>query len=245
MHKYMEHIIRTKYGKQKYDHNYDAFLNEDAVSFYLLGVYITDGTIYKNGTSYSNQINSVDREWLEDIRDIISPNSPITMIRNNYYRIRLNDKIISNWLISKGCVPNKTLTVAFPEVPEKYLPDFIRGCLDGDGCISIYSRTNGRSSKQYTTIKSNIVSGSKIFIRTMHEKLSSVGFNCKYREKDFTKMQITNLKDGHRIVPKHNQYELSFNGKYCKTFLEWCYYPNHKLSLSRKREKVENLLKSQ
>jgi len=245
MHKYMEHIIRTKYGKQKYDHNYNAFLKEDAISFYLLGVYLTDGTVYKNGTSYSNQISSADKTWLEDIRDIISPNSPVTMIRENYYRIRLNDKIISNWLISKGCVPNKTLIVTFPNIPEKYLPDFIRGCLDGDGCICIYNHTNGKSSKQYTTVKTNIISGSKIFIRTMVDKLSSLGFNCKYREKDFTKMQITTLKDGSKIIPKHNQYELSLNGNYCIPFLEWCYYSNHKLSLRRKRDKAFSLSKIQ
>lgn len=238
MHKYMEHVKRIKYGKQKYKHNYDAFLKENAISFYLLGVYFTDGTIWKNSTSFSNQINSADKEWLEEIRDIISPDSPVTKIRNNYYKLRLNDKCISEWLISKGCVQNKTLIIKFPSVPDKYLSDFIRGCIDGDGTITIYNRKNGKTAKQYTTIKCSITSGSKNFITTMVSELSQRNFHCKYREKDFSKMKITILQNGQTIIPKHNQYEIIFNGKYCEQLLQWCYYPNHKLSLKRKRDKI-------
>lgn len=243
MHNYMEHLTLKKRGKQKYKHNYAAFLNEDAISYYLLGVYYTDGTVYKNGVSLSNQINSSDKKWLESIRDIISPQSPVKKIRKNYYRIRLNDKTISEWLISKGCIPNKTLSITFPQVPGKYLPDFIRGCMDGDGSIGIYKCKNKKYNKTYLQPSCYIVSASKSFIDDMILSLQALQFTCHYKEKDYKKMKTTVLENGQKITPKHNQYIIKFNSKYCKQFLAWCYYPGAKLFLERKKNKANQIFK--
>ena len=43
-------------------------------------------------------------------------------------------------LNNKGCVPNKSLTLTFPSkdiVPSNLLRHFIRGYVDGDGCICV------------------------------------------------------------------------------------------------------------
>ena len=41
-----------------------------------------------------------------------------------------------NDLINLGCIPNKSLTLTFPDfINDELLPHFIRGYFDGDGCI--------------------------------------------------------------------------------------------------------------
>jgi hypothetical protein len=241
----MEHVSLKRKGNQKYQHNYDAFFNEDAISYYLLGAYYTDGTVFKNGASFSNQINSCDKDWLEIIRDIISPCSPVTAVcksRPNYYRLRLSDKTISEWLISKGCIINKTLCIQFPHIPSQYLPDFIRGCMDGDGSMGIYERKNKNRNKTYLQSTCYLLSASKSFITDIILSLQDLGFTCHYKEKKVNTMKITILKDGHKIIPKHDQHFIVFTSRFCKEFLQWCYYPNHKLSMPRKSKIAERII---
>lgn len=47
----------------------------------------------------------------------------------------INSKIMKNDLESMGISANKSLTIPFPEVPDEYLPSFIRGVIDGDGWV--------------------------------------------------------------------------------------------------------------
>ena len=154
----------------------------------------------------------------------------------------INNKIISEWLISKGCIPNKTLSIKFPQVPSQYLADFIRGCMDGDGSIGMYKKINKNNNKTYFQPSCYLVSSSQLFITEMISSLKRLKFTCYYREKDFKKMKITTLKNGHQIIPKHNQHLMIFNSKFCKEFLQWCYYPESKLFLQRKKNKVNEIL---
>ena len=63
-----------------------------------------------------------------------------------------------------GLAPRKSLDVAFPHVPQKYLCYFIRGYFDGDGCVNI-----SRNSKRLRVI---FTSGSRIFLSTLSERLA-------------------------------------------------------------------------
>ncbi|MEZ7173121.1 LAGLIDADG family homing endonuclease [Sporosarcina sp. OR05] len=47
----------------------------------------------------------------------------------------INSKIIKEDLKQLGITSNKSYTVPFPDVPEQYLPAFIRGVIDGDGWV--------------------------------------------------------------------------------------------------------------
>ncbi|SES11264.1 LAGLIDADG family homing endonuclease [Psychrobacillus sp. OK032] len=47
----------------------------------------------------------------------------------------INSKIMKEDLAILGIIPNKSLTVPFPEVPKEYLSSFIRGVIDGDGWV--------------------------------------------------------------------------------------------------------------
>lgn len=117
-------------SKQKYNTNHLILLNEDDISYYLLGAYITDGNVEKKKNSYSK-----DFDWIESIKNILSPDRPIYSKLNKLFTLKISDIKTYNWLLSKGCIANKSISVKFPNVPENYIPDFIRGCIDGDGCI--------------------------------------------------------------------------------------------------------------
>lgn len=224
----------------KYSHNIKAFTNEDDLSYYLLGAYITDGCVSKNGCSLTTELKSKDKDWLESIRDLVSSESNVFKANGNCYRLRINNKQIATWLVNHNCVPNKSLTVKMPQIPTKYLPDFIRGCIDGDGSIGIHKRNNGTSSKMYSVPVCYLVSASKDFIYDIRDALSKSGIHSTTQIKH-TKDRVTVLKDGSRIVGKHDQYIIKFTGRYCKELLSFAYHPGHKISMDRKAKLAKTI----
>lgn len=46
-------------------------------------------------------------------------------------------------LVDLGCTINKTKTIRFPKIPENLIPHFIRGFIDGDGCIRVGNTLGG------------------------------------------------------------------------------------------------------
>ncbi|WP_142247910.1 hypothetical protein [Alkalihalobacterium alkalinitrilicum] len=75
-----------------------------------------------------------------------------------------------------GVSANKSLTVPFPEVPEEFLPSFVRGVIDGDGWV------------QKTGYVMNVTSGSLLF----SEGLLSVYQSWNLRS-EITKFSISHL----------------------------------------------------
>src|SRR5277367_1082418 len=134
-----------------YQYNVENFTKEDAISFYLLGAFCTDGCMSANQFI----INSKDRDWLNDIRNLICPNIKIGQSKvSNCYSLQFTNKYIYAWLVKHGCRPRKSLRLRLPDIPQEYLFDFVRGCLDGDGSISTYQASKKRGTKTYTNFKS-------------------------------------------------------------------------------------------
>ena len=74
--------------------------------------------------------------------------------KTNSVKIVLDSQEICNDILRLGGKLRKSLNVKWPNVPCEYLPDFVRGFFDGDGCV--YNSRN-------LTLAS-IVCGSKEFI---------------------------------------------------------------------------------
>lgn len=65
--------------------------------------------------------------------------------RYKSYRVVINCTNMCKDLCNLGCVPNKTYSLNFPPSNlfcKDFIKDFIRGYFDGDGCISVNSKTN-------------------------------------------------------------------------------------------------------
>ena len=145
--------IIIKQNCQKYDYNENAFKNIDnEIDAYWLGYMYADGNINELRMSCDLSMAEIDKSHLEKFRDYISPNNQLIKRESKYnkdskifysYRLYITNKQITQNLINNNCLWSKTYDVEFPTfIDDKYMPHFIRGFFDGDGCIS-------EGSKQY------------------------------------------------------------------------------------------------
>lgn len=229
--------VNLTYYKPYY--NVSSLTDENDISYYLLGAFITDGNIDKN--LHRMGIISADEDWIKEIRDVMSPNMNIRHEKNAYL-FRCSNQEMASWLISNQCVPNKSKIVKFPEIPDKYLPDFIRGVLDGDGCISCKFRKrknkkNNLIAKDYLGV--SICSASQHFAEGLHNKLS---FNNIYNTLSIRNKTNKPRKIENRIINSNTtMYNVHINNSDVNKFLKWIYYPDHKISLKRKYYKAQDI----
>jgi hypothetical protein len=220
---------------RKYIVNSDAFLQENDISFYLLGAYMTDGNISDRKYNISCSISSKDKIWIENIQQIICPTKPIYSSKQSIcYTSIVFDVNSVNWLSSYGCKPRKSKTLIIEKnIPEKYHQDFIRGLIDGDGSISSCKYKKIKNNKEYWYTKKTIYlcSASKIFI----DQIASIIPNS-INKSIVTILPKQSIIRGKLVMPTCNIYRLQFNDKNAKLLAEWIYYTNHRISMPRKKE---------
>lgn len=222
---------------QKYIYDINILTNEDDISYYLLGAFITDGCVYKNGTNtYACQLSSIDTDWLEIIKNKFGHNLKLHNFRDNYYGIRITRNEIANWFISHGCTPQKTLSVDFPQVPIKFLPDFLRGLIDGDGSLGIYF--SEQNNKTYIKRSCQFISASKKLIDGFKDITDKLNIHSSITKKKM----IDNEINGKIIRAKNQTYSLGFSNKEAEKLIKYCYYPGHKLSMPRKNKIAQQII---
>lgn len=115
--------------------NEDFFKTWSHEMAWVLGLFITDGHV--NRQVHSVYLAQKDEVLLKKVANLMDVNPTIaqgTGTRTTPMLI-INSKIIKHDLERLGVTPNKSYTVAFPEVPDEYLPAFVRGVVDGDGWV--------------------------------------------------------------------------------------------------------------
>ncbi|MCX6818366.1 MAG: hypothetical protein NTU57_05935 [Candidatus Aenigmarchaeota archaeon] len=148
---------------------------------YIIGYIFADGNInWKPEKSYralTITAAAKDAEHLERIRLNLNSTRKLTYSADtNSYRLIVNSKEICTDLMKIGLCPKKSLTIKFPNVPEKFLSHFIRGVIDGDGNV----RYVKRERSPYFEI--TISSGSKAFLIEMAKKIASKGIGGNVRK---------------------------------------------------------------
>lgn len=109
---------------------------------YAIGLLTTDGSLSIDGRHLD--ITSNDIQLLNTFKKCLGINNKITSKfsgytgRRNSYRIQFGNVILYKWLLNIGLMPNKTKRIGVLKIPNRYFFDFLRGHLDGDGCISKY-----------------------------------------------------------------------------------------------------------
>jgi hypothetical protein len=115
---------------------------------YILGLWFADGCIY-GGEMFDITLHKKDKYVLKRIAEELKYEGNLyDYVNRQACRINFSCKVIYNDIIALGGVENKSLIVSFPKIPEKYLPDFIRGYFDGDGCIM--NLKNNRLNSAFT-----------------------------------------------------------------------------------------------
>ena len=173
-------------GSQRYVKLDRIILNESFFSSwsigmaYVLGVIFTDGNLSPRGGTCPIDhftISQKEPELLAKVLALMECNAKIFFRKEHIYNgkkagalhwFRIANNNVYNDLIKLGLSPNKSLVITFPNVPNRYVRHFIRGCWDGDGSVYI--------DKQSKRIGASFLTGSLRFMEGMVMALAEAGF---------------------------------------------------------------------
>lgn len=234
----MSHILyynkikrsNTNRGKVKFNENFFSKYNK--LSCYWAGFIAADGCIgtrpNKIDKFLTMAIKRDDQSHLESFvghlngKNLKIINRDTTAIKNGkkypyssviLYRTKIADDL-NNYFSIK---PRKTLNTIFPDnMPEKYYVDYIRGYIDGDGCISIH------------------MDGETLAI-----SLSFVG------NKDFVVKLAAIIDIPHYLMRcKNNLYQIKYSKFNSIRVIKKLYFPESTFCLYRKRNKYFEYINS-
>jgi len=121
---------------------------------YVMGWFYSDGSNYLPRYTAKIDVAADSLDVLVKIREVIGSTARIVAMKNSansyaglraqpLYRLALYNKTVSLQIAALGISGNMTYTRVWPEwLTEELEPHFIRGLIDGDGCISV-SKKNG------------------------------------------------------------------------------------------------------
>lgn len=195
---------------RKYHINQDYFKTWSHNMAYILGLWFADGCIY-GGKMFDITLHTKDKYILKQIaKELQYEGSLYDSVDRQSARLNFSCVVIYNDIISLGGTERKSLTLTFPKVPKEYLPDFIRGFFDGDGCIMRLK--NNRVNSAFTC-------GSRKFLEELHkilkEEAGVVGgsyddscYSLKFGKKDTLKIGEYLYKDNPELflLRKRNKF---------------------------------------
>ena len=152
--KRIRHVDPNKLRKYDYSKTENIFEKIDTEEkAYWLGMLYADGYVANNRNTIALSLKEEDYNHIVKFRKFLNlTNKPIRKKikhkdNKNYigYEFSINNEKVKNDLCNLGCMPNKTFKIKFPSdeiVPPDLKQHFIRGYLDGDGCITHNSSGN-------------------------------------------------------------------------------------------------------
>lgn len=189
---------------------------------YWLGFLYADGCITeksKNNKTITLQLHPDDKYILEELLKDLNSDRPIYVNKRGYVSISISNNKMANDLIKLGCVPRKSLVLKFPSekiMPCELIKHFIRGYMDGDGCISTYKKA--RKNRKSLVFKCEIkFVGTYDMLYGINEFFSS--------DKDI-------------LINKHSpkSYQISFSGRKYREVVD-ALYSEASVYLKRKKDK--------
>lgn len=216
----------------QYEYNFDILDKDSSDKYYFLGFLASDG--YVTDDRISIGISEKDVDLLKEFQKRICPDKPI------YYKKRTNSvkfeisnpekaKYVKKIFSMKS--NKKHEEIKFPSVPDKYLKDFIRGVIDGDGTIGIAKAY--KKNKIYVGARLRIL-GNEQFLKVLNEKTKKLYFH---------KTNAINKKGS------ENVYVVTYNFKTARELLKIIYYDGclclkRKFNRSRDEDIVSTIVKT-
>lgn len=209
------------------EHYFDQIDSQDKA--YILGLLWADGHNRFDKGGVILELQEDDKELLEKINIITENERPLRKVAlndknkawKNQYNLLWQSKYFSSVLNEYGMSQRKSLTLEFPKWLNKELyPHFIRGYMDGDGCVCYM--------KQNNKIQVSMV-GTKMFLKEIQKICESIG----------VKSYITHDKRANDAI---FQFAISSNVNSIK-FLNWVYKDSN-LKMERKYNKYQQFLDS-
>lgn len=175
--KYRHGDASTKLVKEiTFDHTRFDVLDEDAA--WLLGLIWSDGCLRGRNVS----ISSIDRDLLEVAQRIMGMTNGLYQRSNPAaWSLQFTSRHLSNRLREYGLVEAKSLIVQWPiGLSDELRWAFIRGVLDGDGCV--YLRKS-RPGQQAVDCRVDWTSGSHEFALSLMRHLNELGVPAHLSER--------------------------------------------------------------
>lgn len=217
--------IQTANSKRKYDIDDTYFDTESSNMAYIMGFWAADGNVSSTENRLDLELNSVDIEVLEKIRDELKSQRPIKIYQcqNGYTKNKLLfwSSHIKKVFAEYGIVPNKTYSKDFHapyKLKKEFWIDYIRGFFDGDGCV-----------KKANSLTFELNSINKQFLLDIKQFMLDY-YNIKME------ISIAHSRPNQKIM-----YRLYCYGEYAKQVYKILYTPNS-LYLKRKFDRWQELL---
>lgn len=204
---------------------------------YAVGLIVTDGNLSPDGRHMT--MRSSEKSLLEtfkkclNLKNIISKTHHEGFAKRPCYRIQFGNIQFYRWLLNIGLTPNKSLTVDTLKIPAKFLRDFLRGHLDGDGAVVLYKDTYGRyKDKQYINMRiyTKFISASEKHIRWIHRTIKR-------------HLHLKGALIHNKGKTRREMWEIKFAKHESLKLLRQLYYKPGLPALARKQEIAENLVK--
>jgi hypothetical protein len=205
--------IRTK-PRHAVDEDY--FKTWSPSMAYVLGFILADGCIihgtrdgYSDSLKFGVQLR--DKNILEKIKSELKSEHALSVCKNAVHFCIASQKIVDD-LKALGISYRKSLRETVPDIPERFIKDFIRGVIDGDGTVRI-------GKDRYPVLS---VSGGEATITYLREHffkkfgLYSKIIPCKYSNE----------------IQRH-LYSIAYGANSAKTLIDYL-YRDAKLFLDRK-----------
>lgn len=144
---------------------------------YVLGFFAADGYMIKRKRSGACYVDfySNDRDILEKIKTVTCGSQKINERKHPNgkisYRLQFGGAAWYDNVAKLGFTQAKSKTMRLPDVPNKFVADFVRGYFDGDGCVSFGFYAHNRGKIKYPTITVRFTSGSRWFLMDLRGKL--------------------------------------------------------------------------
>ncbi len=192
---------------------------------YVLGFWFADGYM-RHEKSYRILFTSSDYDLIIAIKEVLRSGHSVRKTRGkkskkDEYQFIVFSKHLYFALLKLGGERRKSKTMIFPEVPTKFLPDFIRGYFDGDGSVFFTTYLHSKTHRMRTELRSNFTSGSMEFL----ERMKRILLDC------------IGLRDK-KICPFNNgsSWKFGYGTEETKKLLNFIYYPGFSIGLKRKAD---------
>ena len=191
---------------------------------YAVGLITTDGCLSRDGRHLT--MTSKDTDLLETVRRCLDIRARITLSTNPRpcYRVQWSDGVFYQRLTEIGLMPAKSLRLGPLRVPDEWMRDFLRGCIDGDGSIITYVdryNTFKKSTYVYTRVYLSLVSASPRFVEWLRDALRRV-------------VGVSGETSVRRLEGRNDLWRLRYAKREALQLLRWMYYSSDVPCLRRK-----------
>ena len=208
-----------KLGLSKFPDDISFFENWSSDSAYVVGFWAADGYAnVREGKGIALSITQKSRDILEQIQKLLGTGNLYYIHQYDSYRLEWHSRNGYKWLnsIFGHNVEHKSRTMQWPNIPNGYVRDFIRGYFDGDGHISI----DGRGTPQM-----RFYCGSEEFRARLMDKIS----------------QCTGI-EGTTSTAINDVYLALYIGVKAICLAKWLYSDCKTIVLKRKKEVADEMM---